>query len=44
MSNPPRQAVGEPPVRAVSVGGRTGRHEELGVLSFNELLNEFAFS
>jgi hypothetical protein len=26
-----------------SVGGRTGRHEELGVLSFNQLLNEFAF-
>jgi hypothetical protein len=27
----------------VSVGVRTGRHEELGVLSFNQLLNEFAF-
>ena len=26
-----------------SVGTRTGRHEELGVLSFNQLLNEFAF-
>jgi DinB superfamily len=26
-----------------SVGGRTGQHEELGVLSFNQLLNEFAF-
>ena len=26
-----------------SVGGRTGRHEELGVLSFSQLLNEFAF-
>ena len=26
-----------------SVGGRTGPHEELGVLSFNQLLNEFAF-
>jgi hypothetical protein len=26
-----------------SVGGRTGRHEELGVLSFNQLLNEFVF-
>ena len=26
-----------------SVGGRTGQHEELGVISFNQLLNEFAF-
>jgi len=26
-----------------SVGVRTGRHEELGVLSFSHLLNEFAF-
>ena len=26
-----------------SVCGRTGRHEELGMLSFNQLLNEFAF-
>jgi hypothetical protein len=26
-----------------SVGSRTGRHEEPGVLSFNQLLNEFAF-
>jgi len=26
-----------------SVGARTGRHEELGVLSCNQLLNEFAF-
>jgi len=26
-----------------SVGVRTGRHEELGVLSFDQLLNEFAF-
>lgn len=26
-----------------SVGVRTGRHEELGVLGFNQLLNEFAF-
>ena len=26
-----------------SVGVRAGRHEELGVLSFNQLLNEFAF-
>ncbi len=27
----------------VSVGARTGRHEELGGLSFNHLLNEMAF-
>lgn len=26
-----------------SVGSRTGRHEELGLLSFIQLLNEFAF-
>ena len=26
-----------------SVGGRSGRHAELGILSFNQLLNEFAF-
>jgi hypothetical protein len=26
-----------------SVGTRTGRHEELGVIKFDELLNEFAF-
>jgi hypothetical protein len=26
-----------------SVGGRTGRHAELGVITFNELLHEFAF-
>lgn len=26
-----------------SVGSRTGRHEELGVLSCSQLLNEFAF-
>lgn len=26
-----------------SVGSRTGHHEELGVISFNQLLNEFAF-
>jgi hypothetical protein len=26
-----------------SVGSRTGRHEELGVISFSELLHEFAF-
>jgi len=26
-----------------SVGARTGRHEELGVISFSELLHEFAF-
>ncbi len=26
-----------------SVGRRTGRHQELGVLTFNQLLNEFAF-
>jgi hypothetical protein len=25
------------------VGARTGRHEELGMLSFNQLLNEFPF-
>jgi hypothetical protein len=28
---------------ASSVGVCTGRHEELGALSFNQLLNEFAF-
>ncbi len=26
-----------------SIGSRTGRHEELGVISFRELLNEFVF-
>jgi hypothetical protein len=26
-----------------SAGTRTGRHEELGTISFNDLLNEFAF-
>ncbi len=26
-----------------SIGSRTGRHAELGVISFSELLNEFAF-
>ncbi len=26
-----------------SIGSRTGRHEELGVVTFSELLNEFAF-
>jgi hypothetical protein len=26
-----------------SVGARTGRHEELGVISFSELVHEFAF-
>jgi len=26
-----------------SIGQRTGRHEELGPLTFDQLLNEFAF-